>query len=578
MKEKVVIKKKVQTVMRDGTKLSADLYLPGTKGPFPTIVERVPIFKERDITSYMFDFLVKKGFAIISQDSASRWHKEGVIRPFFSTDWTDAEDGYDTIEWVAMQPWCNGKVGSFGYSYSSWTAWVLATQKPPHLAALFCGGMVPKSTDWQMGGVFRIGRQLQKTLGPMATYNQKKFKKPFGPSNIEEYQYQEDCTNKNKWLWYLPIKELPLEMIGDLKKRFHDWLDNINIDRWNLDEYFEKIDLPVFHFTSWYDRLSRTVHMFKGMREKGASEETRRNQRMIIGPWSHMDWAKGKTIKNSNIAILSGKVGQVDFGNEAQIDLPRIVCQWFEYWLMEKKNNIMNKPPVQLFIMGANSWRGENSWPIKRSVLTDFYLHSKGYANTPFGDGWLNNNTPGNEPPDKYFYDPRDPVMTLYNANYQDEPHDQRVLDHRRDILVYQTEVLRNPIEVTGEPLLILYASSSVPDTDFTVKLIDVWPNGFSQDLCYGIVRTRFRDGFQEPKMMKKGEIYELKIRLLPTSNLFKVGHKIRVDISSSDFPNFDRNHNTGGDDYGESNLVIARQTVYHETNYQTRIQLPLIP
>jgi putative CocE/NonD family hydrolase len=565
-KEKVV-KRKVSTVMRDGTILPADLYLPDATGPFPTVVERTPHYKERDFSPPLFKYLAERGYAVLAQDSAGRWHNEGVIRPFFSVDWTDAEDGYDTIEWAANQPWCNGLVGGYGYSYASWTLWTLAAKKPPHLVTLFTGGMAPKTTDWQLGGVFRIGRQLQWTLGPMASDTQHKFEKPYGPDSYKGYWNQKENIDREKWLWFLPIKELPQEILGGMQERFHDWLDNIHEDRWHLNRNFEKINLPIFHRTSWYDRLSRTVNMFEGMQRRGATEEARKNQRMIIGPWSH-----------SINQILPRKIGAVNFGPEAELDLYELIGKWFDYWLMEKKNNIIETAPIRLFIMGANEWRDEKEWPLKRARPTDFYLHSNGKANTPYGDGILSiKPPPTKEIPDSYTYDPRNPVMSLFSFSCHDEPHDQRALDHRHDVLVYQTDFLPKPIEVTGVPILILYASSSAQDTDFTVKLIDVWPNGFAQDLCYGIIRARFREGYQNAKVMKLGKIYKFEIKLLPTSNLFQAGHRIRLDISSSDFPNFDRNHNTGGNDYAESTLVVARQIVFHEGEYASRIILPII-
>ena len=209
--------------------------------------------------------------------------------------------------------------------------------------------------------------------------------------------------------------------------------------------------------------------------------------------------------------------------------------------------------------------------------MTDYYLHSGGNAATPRGDGTLTLEAPSDEPPDGYSYDPRDPVMTLFGANGHDEPHDLRVLAHRRDVLVYQTEPLTSPVEVTGNPVLTLYAASSAPDTDFIVKLVDVHPDGFAQSLCYGIVRARFREGMDQQKLMTPGEVYKFTIELLPTSNLFREGHRIRIDISSSDFPNFDRNHNTGGDDYAETTLVAASQTIFHDQSRTSRIILPVI-
>lgn len=556
----------VKTVMRDGMELGAELYLPEGEGPFPTIVERTARYKERSFLNPLFDFLAQNGFAVLSQNAADRWVADRDVRPFFSHDWTDAEDGYDTIEWAAAQDWSNGDVGGIGYSYPAWCQWVLAAQRPPHLKTLFVGGMTPRTTDWQLGGVYRIGRQLQWTIGPMAIATQQYLDEPQGPETQDAYWNQKTHVDREKWLWYLPQKELPLEMLGGMKDRFTEWLDNCHVDRWKLHENFSKIDIPVFHRTSWYDRLARNVEMFTGMQTQAPSQSTRDAQRMVIGPWSHIGQHE-----------MPRKVGDVDFGPEAEADVFDWALPWFNHWLKGEENGFMDTAPVRLFIMGANTWRDEQTWPLERETRTEFFLHSNGKANTPNGDGLLSLDRPQEETSDKYDYDPRDPVMTLYAFGTQDEPHDRRVLDHRRDVLVYQTPPLKKAIEVTGVPEVVVFIASSAPDTDFTVKLIDVAPDGFSQEVCYGIVRCRFRDGFDEPKLMEPGQTYRLKIEMMPTSNLFRAGHRIRLDISSSDFPNFDRNHNTGGDDYGESTLVTAHQTVFHDTKHLSRIVLPVI-
>jgi len=566
MSEVTIEKSSVETIMRDGTVLGADLYLPEGDGPFPTIVERTAHYKDRVFSNPLFTFLAENGYAVLAQNAADRWRIERDVRPFFTYGLTDADDGFDTIEWAAAQDWCDGKIGGYGFSYPAWCQWMLAAEKPPHLVAMFNGGMTPRTTDWQMGGVYRIGRQLQWTLGPMAADTQRWFEEPHGPDSHDAYWNQKNTIDRDKWLWYLPQKDLPLEMIGGIRERYVEWLDHMHEDRWKLDQNFGKIDIPVFHRTSWYDRLSRTVEMFTGMQKLAPSEETRAAQRMIIGPWSH---------KGSH--LLPRQVGEVDFGPAAEQNVFDWIVPWFDYWLKGIQNETMDSAPVRLFVMGKNEWRNEQEWPLSRALQTEFYLHSDGSANTPSGDGSLTVDVPQNEPSDNYSYDPRDPVMTLFHNESQDEPHDQRVLDHRRDVLIYQTEPLDSPIEVTGVPQITLYASSSARDTDFTAKLIDVYPDGFSQDLCYGIVRARFREGFDTPKLLEAGVVYEYNIELMPTSNLFQKGHRIRVDISSSDFPNFDRNHNTGGDDYGETDLIVADQTVFHDRDYPSRITLPVV-
>ena len=549
--------------MRDGTVLRADLYLPADREPSPTLVHRTVYNKSRSQTKEMHRRLAEAGYAVVVQDIRGRWASDGEFHPFFSEDWTDATDGYDTVEWAAVQPWSNGKVGTYGYSYSSWTQWALASTKPPHLVTMFTGGLGSRANDRTLGGSFRA-RQLIWILGDLAPDTQRVLEEPYGPTTVEGYEYLDQHVNREKWLWFLPLKDLPLEAVGGLRDRFRDWLASAHQDRWGIESNYGKIDLPISHRTGWYDQQVLTVELFRGMCEYGPTEQARENQRLIVGPWNHT-------------YNLSRKTGEVDFGPEAEVDYHALLIHWFNYWLKGEQNGVMDGPPVRLFVMGANKWRSEWEWPLSRAQATEFYLHSGGNANTPYGDGYLNLQGPSEETSDGFTYDPRDPVMSLLPPNYHDEPRDHAVLAHRRDVLVYQTDPLEEPMEVTGYPVLSLYASSSAPDTDFVVRLLDVWPEGFAQTLCCGIVRARFRDSLDSPKLMTPGEIYKFTIRLLPTSNLFKPGHRIRVDITSSDFPNFDRNHNTGREDWADPELRIAHQTILHSTSCQSHITLPVI-
>ena len=555
----------VATPMQDGTTLRADVYLPPGPGPFPTLVKRTPYNKQGIGAAATYERLAEAGYAVVVQDIRGRWASDGEFHPMFSTDYTDAQDGYDTVEWAAGQPWSSGRVGTFGYSYDAWTQWTMAPTRPPHLVAMFAGGMAPRTTDWELGGVFRPGRATQWTIGTIAPDTQRFLDSPRGPTTVEAYRYLYDNVNREKWLWFLPWKDLPLEAVGGLRERLHDWLANHHVDRWRFREGFRKIDVPVLHRTGWYERLSRTVEMFSGMRAGAATVKARGGQRMIVGPLTHT-------------SDLSRRVGEVDFGPEAQVDYFSLIIPWFDYWLKGEENGAMDTAPVRLFVMGANRWRDEEEWSLSRARPTDLYLRSQGDANGPGGDGSLSPEVPTDGVSDRFVYDPRDPLMSVYNANGHDEPHDLRVLDHRRDVLVYRTEPLEEPLEVTGCPVLTLFASSTAPDTDFIVKLVDVHPDGFAQGLCYGIVRARFRDGFDRSSPITPGRVYEFTIELLPTSNLFKKGHRIRVDVSSSDSPNFDRNHNTGRDDWADPELSVAHQAVLHGPDHPSRITLPVVP
>ena len=560
----------VPAPMRDGTVLRADVFLPEGNGPFPTTLIRTPYNKSRERDVLRYRGLAEKGFAVVVQDTRGRYRSDGIFRPMFGAEFDDPEDGYDTVEWAAAQDWSSGKVGTFGNSYASWTQWQLAPLMPPHLVTMFTGGMGPKTTDWEIGGVFRPGRALQWLLGTIAPDTQGWLDDPAGPTDPDSFDRLAAVATREKWLWSLPYADLPLEALGGLREHFRDWLENHHEDRFGIVGNFSKIDLPVHHRTGWYDRLIATTRMFTHMVNEAPTEETRRNQQLLIGPWTHT-------------SDFTRKTGELDFGPEAEADWVDLASRWFDYWLKGEQNGVMDGPPVKLFTMGVNRWRQEEEWPPAGAVMTDFFFYSQGSANTPSGDGSLSQEPPGpmgtlgEERPDSYVYDPRDPLMTLFLANGHDGPFDQRYNAHRRDVLTYQSEVLTAQVEVTGYPVLHLFATSDAPDTDFMVRLIDVHPDGFAQNLCYGFQRARFRAGLDRPpELMRPGEVYQFEIELAPTSNVFLPGHRIRVDISSSDFPNHDRNHNTGGNDYFETEMRTARQTVFHDPARPSRIVLPV--
>ncbi len=551
--------------MRDRTVLRADVYLPAGNGPFPTTVSRTPYNKSREKDTSRYRGLAENGFAVVVQDTRGRYQSDGIFRPMFGSEFDDPEDGYDTIEWAAAQDWSTGKIGTFGYSYPSWTSWMLAPLMPPHLVTMFTGGMGPRTTDWEIGGVFRPGRALQWLLGLIAPDTQEWLDDSMGPATPESFDRIAAVATREKWLWYLPYSDLPLEALGGLNEHFRDWLENHHKDRFGLIGNFSKIDLPVHHRTGWYDRLIGTTHMYSNMVNHAPTEEARKNQRLLIGPWTHANEFPRET-------------GELDFGPEAEADWVELASGWFDHWLKGQQNGVMDGPPVKLFTMGTNRWRFEEQWPPAGASMTDYFLHSSGRANTPAGDGSLSLEQPSDEQPDSYVYDPRDPLMTLYLANGQDGPFDQRYNAHRRDVLVYASDVLDREVEVTGYPQLHLFVASDALDTDFTIRLIDVHPDGYAQNLCYGFQRARFRGGLEKPpELMRPGETYEFVIELAPISNAFLPGHRIRVDISSSDFPNHDRNHNTGGNDYFETDMRVARQTVFHDSIRPSRIVLPVM-
>ena len=553
----VAVETDVCAAMRDGTVLRADVYRPDAPGRYPALLQRTPYSKSGESCVEQGHRLAERGYVVVQQDVRGRYRSDGELLPgFYSADHMDAEDGYDTVEWAAALPWSDGKVGAFGGSYCGWTQWELAHTRPPHLAAMIPSAIAANLLDREMSGVLRLGRVLWWSVNTLAPDVRRRLGEAFGPTTVEEAMRLYLDRDRSKWLWHLPLSEIPDDALSGVGRHWRRWLADHASDHFGFLERHRDVAVPALTTTGWYDQQIGAIKHFTGMRENGMTEESRVGQRLIVGPWSH------------TTDFSSSRVGSVDFGPEAVRDFFQIADDWFAYWLKGERTGVEEWPPIQLFVMGANRWRGESEWPLARTGYTDYYLRS---------GGTLSRRAPSEEPPDSYDYDPRDPLMTLYSPPGQQEPQDQRALDGRRDVLVYQTSPLDEPVEVTGPVTVRLWAASTARDTDFAVKLMDVWPDGFVQELCYGIVRARYRESFTSPALIEPGRLYEYVIEVNPTSNLFGRGHRIRLDVSSSDFPNFDRNHNTGGDDYFESTLATARQTVHHDRLRPSRVVLPVI-
>ena len=553
----VEVKADVSAAMRDGTVLRADVYRPDAPGRYPVLLQRTPYSKDGENCVEQGHKLAERGYVVVQQDVRGRYRSDGEFQPgFFSADHRDAEDGYDTVEWAAGLTWSTGKVGTFGGSYCGWTQWELAHTRPPHLAAMIPSAIAADLLDREMSGVLRLGRVLWWSVNTLAPDVRRRLNEESGPTTTEEVERLYLERDRSKWLWHLPLAEIPDEALSGVGRHWRSWLADHASDHFGFLERHRDVAVPALTTTGWYDQQIGAIRNFTGMRANGMTGEARRGQRLIVGPWSH------------TTDFSSSQVGEVDFGPDAVRDFLQMAADWFGHWLKGESTGVEEWPPVQIFVMGANRWRGEEEWPLARTEYTDYYLG---------GGGKLGLGAPSDEPPDSYDYDPRDPVMTLYSPRGQQEPQNQRTLDGRRDILCYQTDPVEEPIEVTGPVTVHLWAASSARDTDFVVKLMDVWPDGFVQELCYGIVRARYRESFTSPSLIEPGRTYEYTIRVSPTGNLFRRGHRIRLDVSSSDFPNFDRNHNTGGDDYAETTLVTARQTIYHDRQRPSRVVLPVI-
>ena len=386
------------------------------------------------------------------------------------------------------------------------------------------------------------------------------------PGSISKTEMRQrwSAGESEDWLWFLPWSELPRNVFEEEGDAVLAWLREPHTDPWALQDDVDGITVPNFNVIGWFDHCNGDMLLDRAIRSKGGSDTARERSHTIIGPWGHVGHG-------------SRGYGNIDFGDEAHLDMTQLDIDWFDYWIKDEDNGVGNWPSYRIFVMGDNVWRGEAEWPLSRASQRVLYLAGGGDANTPDGDGRLIETHSGDTGTDGFDYDPADPVPSLHGPALFVIPTDQRPLAEREDILVYQTEPLTERIEVTGNPVVELHAASTAPDTDFFVRLIDVAPDGMARDVSLGMVRTRYRNGLDQPELIEPGEIVKYTIRMNPTSNAFLPGHRIRLDITSSDFPNYDRNHNTAADQNSDATLQTATQTIHHGGEHATRILLPWI-
>ena len=572
--------------MRDGTRLATDVFRPDAPGRFPVLINRGPYGKDDYVASpdHSVWFFPTHGYVVLSQDCRARFESEGdYYNPLFQ----EVQDGYDTVEWAARQPWSNGRVGTTGQSYLGATQYTLATNNPlpPQLQAM---APVSASSDFHQSWVYHTGGAMEwGWMVPYAIHKGRNTLERLGRSDLlaqmDDYVLEPGNFGrplKDEWFRHLPLKD----WIGRLQETapyfreyFEQELDGPYWWQLNLLRNLEGIKIPLFHVSSWYDIfLEGALNAYRAITEQGGSETARRNQKLLVGPWAHI---------RPYTRATSVDTGDIDFGPEAQIELHDHLRRWFDYWLKDIDTGIMDEPPVYIFVMGGGvtgngRWRHENEWPLARTHYTPYYLHSDGSANTRSGDGTLSTVPPGAEPPDRYVYDPADPAPTL-RGNTLMIPHgaaDQRSTEDRSDVLVYTSDPLEHDLELTGPIKVQLFAASSAVDTDFTAKLVDVRPDGYAQNIQDGIIRARYRSSARQPTFITPGQVYEYTIDLWATSQVFRAGHRLRVEISSSNFPRFDRNPNTGAPLGEDTRLETAQQTVQHRGDYPSHIVLPVIP
>ena len=562
--------------MRDGVTLYADVYRPDGDGPWPVLLQRTPYDKSQGRTGALEVMrAASHGYAVVIQDTRGRYASEGEFYPFLD----EPNDGYDTVQWCAGQPWSSGKVGMFGRSYVGATQWLCAITNPPGLTCIAPGITASDYYEgWTyQGGALAWGFALSWTMRQLTMANMgaisSRHDVPEGTREGLLAAFNElDCTFRHQ-----PIVELP-HLKEPLAGYFYDWIRHSSSDdywnRWKIEDHYPHITTPALHIGGWHDIfLLGTLRNFVGMREHAEDATARGGQRLIVGPWHHGPFGE-----------ISG---EFFFGLGAAgpaIDTDGIHLRWFDHWLKGEQNGAGQDAPVRLFVMGSNTWRDEQEWPLARTQYTDYYLHSSGRANTASGDGSLSPDAPGVEAADVYVYDPRDPVPTHGGALCCGQSfvpggaYNQQVIEARSDVLCYSTPVLEADVEVTGPLTVTLFASTTAADTDFTAKLVDVEPCGAARSLVDGIIRARYRQGTDESRPITPGAVEEYTIDLVATSNVFKAGHRIRLEISSSNFPRFDRNFNTAGDPWAANESVPALQTVHHDGQHPSRIRLPVIP
>jgi uncharacterized protein len=562
----ITIERNVPVSMRDGVVLRADVYEPNRDGKFPVLLERSPYDKNGGAK-----FAVRgaeHGYIVVVQDVRGRFASEGEWYPFKH----ESDDGYDTVEWAAGLPHSDGRVGMFSGSYLGATQMLAAIAHPPHLAGI-CAIVTPSNyhEGWTyQGGAFELWFN-QSWTSSLALDSLNRVTR----SNSNVLSGTEQLPLKDYSPFPLPKFSTNGGLTSLLAPYYLDWLAHPSYDeywkQWSIEEHYANINVPALTIGAWYDVFQGgSLRNYVGMRGHAGSEAAREGQHLIMFVGGHAGFGR--------------RVGDVDFGSNGAFAEDDAILDWYDYLFKDTKNEFATGKRVRIFVMGENQWRDEEEWPLARANNIRYFLHSSGNAASPEGNGTLSTTPPSSESNDHYTYDPSHPVPTIGGQLCCDPQQlmpgarDQRPIEVRPDVLVYSTPAFNGNVEVTGPITLELFAKSSAVDTDFTAKLVDVWPDGFAQNLTEGIIRARYRDSPKKPTLMNPHEIYKFTIDLLATSNVFLKGHKLRLEVSSSNFPRFDRNLNTGEDIAGGTKWVPATNEVFHDAQHPSALILPVVP
>ena len=556
---KVVFSLDAKVPMRDGVQLSADVYRPDAPGPFPTLMLMTAYNNMRPDVVRRATYFAQRGYAAVVVDLRGRHDSEGIWHPYVN----DPQDGFDTQKWLAEQDWCNGKIGTFGHSYDGFTQVMPARYQHPNLKAL----MPSANQETNFGHLYNDGIPQLNVIF-VAEFLWVNRGMAFWPG-IFDHPLMD---------WNEIFSRLPLYTALD-KMVDHAWVKTL-LDHPTYDDYwksygtkgkYDKILVPAYFLTGWYDNLEHEIwRQFVGFRKEGGSELARKQTKILVGPWSH---SYNQTYDN----------WVIDFGESSLLDVEELHVRWYDFWLKDIPNGIDQEAPIRLFVMRANKWRDEHEWPLARTQWTRYYLNSGGAANTGQGDGTLGTSPPpAGAPQDTFQYDPANPVPTVGGQTEfppdQRGPQDRRPVQKRDDVLIYSSEPLTQKLEVTGPIELKLYAASSAVDTDFTAVLTEVLPDGTAVHISEGIRRASFRESLENPTLIEPGKVYEIPIEIWETSWEFQPGSRIRLEISSSNFPRFARNLNTGNPLGKSAEMKVATQTIYHDDRYPSHVVLPVIP
>ncbi len=566
--------------MRDGVELATNIWRPAGGGSHPALLVRTPYGKDSaelvgSSKLPSVPALVEAGYAVAVQDIRGTARSQGDFIPHAA----DGEDGVDTVAWLAHQPWCDGDVGAWGGSFMGMAQWQMAAHQPPALRAIapvMSSGDLYHAPWYSPGGALSLETLLTWAVRACVM---KLRRAPDAEVRRDADELMRQLADPGPLLRTTPVVDHPLlhqhfpwlSAVLDHPSRDGHWEDLAAIERAGA------ITVPALNVGGWYDVfLEETIRCYTAMRRNGGSVEARAGQRLVIGPWGHPDGADLGRFPDRSF----GPAGSVK-----SLDVTDLHLRFFDRYVRGRSDALEGVKPVRIFVMGIDRWREEDDWPLPGTRYVEYHLASGGRANTAAGDGTLAGAVAHEDAHDVYLYDPRRPVPTIGGATLATlpgafaGPADQSPVETRDDVLCFTTPVLTRPVEVTGPVTLILHVSSSAVDTDFTGKLVDVHPDGRAIILCEGAQRARYRSSLSDPALLRRDEVYELTFGLSATSNVFLPGHRIRLEVSSSNFPRYDRNSNTGGSHahVSESDTVVAVNRVHHGPSHPSRLVLPVI-